>query len=55
MIREQGWGCPKCGRVWAPKISACGYCNLDAKREPPVPPAVSSSRWNWGADDESYL
>jgi hypothetical protein len=26
-IREQGWECPKCTRVWAPKITACGACN----------------------------
>jgi hypothetical protein len=26
-IREQGWECPKCLRVWAPKIAACGACN----------------------------
>jgi hypothetical protein len=26
-IREQGWECPKCQRIWAPKIAACGACN----------------------------
>lgn len=26
-IREKGWECPKCARVWAPKINACGACN----------------------------
>jgi hypothetical protein len=26
-IREQGWECPKCTRIWAPKINACMACN----------------------------
>ena len=26
-IREPGWECPKCQRIWAPKIAACGACN----------------------------
>jgi hypothetical protein len=26
-LREQGWECPKCQRIWAPKINACGACN----------------------------
>lgn len=33
-IREQGWECPKCQRVWAPKIGACGACN-DRQTLPP--------------------
>jgi len=23
-----GWICPKCGRVYAPTVTACGSCNL---------------------------
>jgi len=23
-----GWVCPKCGRVYAPNVTACGPCNL---------------------------
>lgn len=24
---EQGWVCPKCGRVFSPKTYECPYCN----------------------------
>jgi uncharacterized OB-fold protein len=27
MTREPGWECPKCARIWAPRIAACGACN----------------------------
>jgi hypothetical protein len=37
-IREQGWECPKCLRVWAPKISACGACNDRQMLEPELIP-----------------
>ena len=25
--RETGWICPKCGRVYAPFVLYCDYCN----------------------------
>lgn len=27
MTQQTGWSCPKCSRVWAPHIAACGPCN----------------------------
>jgi uncharacterized OB-fold protein len=24
---QQGWTCPKCGRVWAPFVPSCAPCN----------------------------
>lgn len=64
-IREQGWECPKCSRIWAPKISACGACN-DRQTLPPYigtphrPDfyqigAPISSEWNFTADDQSFV
>jgi hypothetical protein len=54
--REQGWECPKCSRIWAPKIGACGACNVQSL--PPAPPAFDerlNPRWNFTGDDSSYV
>lgn len=24
---QKGWVCPKCGRVFAPSVTECQYCN----------------------------
>lgn len=37
MMREKGWECPRCERVWAPKISACGACNIGRMAQPQMP------------------
>lgn len=26
-----GWRCPVCGKIWAPHVSFCSYCNADRK------------------------
>ena len=26
---NQGWECPKCGRVYAPWMSSCTFCGVD--------------------------
>lgn len=70
MIREQGWECPKCQRVWAPRIAACGACNTEKGLKPhPIPQFLPSyvpetfnppwrigdfPQWNYTADDFSY-
>lgn len=28
---NNGWICPKCGRVYAPFIPECQYCNKEVK------------------------
>lgn len=60
MTREQGWECPKCARVWAPKISACGWCNHSATHEPAkhIPiyrPSHFSPNWNYNGDDAGWM
>lgn len=65
-IREQGWECPKCQRIWAPKVAACGVCNDQRTR---VGRHVGSlprgsefqprftretPEWNFNGDDLSY-
>lgn len=60
-IREQGWECPRCQRVWAPRINACGWCNHDAKRDP-IPRHIETYRpehfnpiWNYAGDDSGWM
>jgi hypothetical protein len=67
-IREQGWECPKCSRVWAPKINACGACNSELSPPawvgtPPQPQRMGqlispsapwTPTWNWTAEDPSF-
>lgn len=31
LMREVGWICPNCKRVYAPKTSECEICNADKK------------------------
>lgn len=61
--REHGWECPKCARIWAPRINACGACN--ARQTLPVDQVPTSKtapvryhdfapEWNFTADDLSY-
>lgn len=26
-----GWRCPVCGKIWAPHVSSCYYCNAERK------------------------
>lgn len=26
-----GWRCPVCGKIWAPHVSFCSYCNAERK------------------------
>lgn len=68
-IREPGWQCPKCGRIWAPRIGACGACNdrmTMPRDEVPVRPTsqvqppeprftCESPDWNFNGDDLSYI
>jgi hypothetical protein len=49
MIREKGWECPRCQRIWAPKIGACGACNTDVdymarQTQPPYPRFIAEDR-----------
>lgn len=30
---NQGWECPKCGRVWGPLAQECVKCNAQAKQQ----------------------
>lgn len=30
-MKEHGWICPKCGRVYAPRQPECTPCNKDKK------------------------
>lgn len=30
-MNNNGWICPKCGRVYAPYIPECQYCNKEIK------------------------
>ena len=30
-MTNEGWQCPKCGRVWGPIVVECGPCNKDAQ------------------------
>ena len=32
-FRFYGWVCPKCGRVYAPQVTLCAYCNKKIKKE----------------------
>jgi hypothetical protein len=52
-IREQGWECPKCLRVWAPKIAACGACNA-RQTLPPAAATWGAPNWNFNGDDLSW-
>jgi uncharacterized OB-fold protein len=62
MTREPGWECPKCARIWAPRIAACGACNarqtLPEHMLPRHDQAVRyhhvAPEWNFTADDLSY-
>lgn len=40
---NEGWICPKCGRVYAPSVSVCEECNRSLVKLPPMdtPPGVS--------------
>ena len=31
MTMRKGWECPKCGRIWAPWVKDCSYCNNQNK------------------------
>lgn len=54
-IREQGWECPRCERVWAPKIGACGACNTDIDFSRAAAPQMGyGSNWNFNGDDLSW-
>lgn len=30
-MNNNGWICPKCGRVYAPYVFECHYCNKEIK------------------------
>lgn len=32
-LSRYGWVCPKCGRVYAPQVTLCAYCNKKIKKE----------------------
>lgn len=32
-LSRYGWVCPKCGRVYAPQVILCAYCNKKIKKE----------------------
>lgn len=34
----QGWICPKCGRVYSPRIPECTHCNRGKGAAPVEPP-----------------
>lgn len=55
-IREKGWECPKCARVWAPKINACGACNARGTlgHVPLRPSEYVTPAWNYTAEDPSF-
>lgn len=56
-IREQGWECPKCQRIWAPKIAACGACSarqilpLDQVPVRPADPRFTCEAPEWNVDE----
>lgn len=70
MTQNQGWTCPKCSRVWAPHVAACGACNMaipsfGPNSVPNVPPyritcasgqlaPVQHPTWNYSGDDISF-
>ena len=37
MYIEKPWMCPKCGRVYGPKVQECGYCNENVR--------IKEQRW----------
>jgi hypothetical protein len=58
-IREQGWECPRCSRVWAPKINACGACNSELSPPARIGGPNTSAKawtpqWNWTSEDPSF-
>lgn len=69
VVLNQGWQCPKCAKIWAPHIGACGACNsrqtlpFDQYLRPArtgdyVPPmyrfTCEAPQWNFNGDDLSY-
>jgi uncharacterized OB-fold protein len=54
-LREPGWECPKCLRIWAPKINACMACNDRGTLDHvPVRFTCEDPKWNFNGDDESF-
>jgi hypothetical protein len=46
---NEGWSCPKCGKVYAPSVLACEECNAVAVKPyyPPALPWPSYPSWPW--------
>lgn len=42
---QEGWVCPKCGRVFSPTTSQCPYCGGEEGATVPVRPWVSPGPW----------
>jgi predicted ATP-dependent serine protease len=51
---NNGWICPKCGKVYAPWVSQCGYCN-DKIVVQPVFPRKEPSTGDPFPDDHTII
>jgi predicted ATP-dependent serine protease len=38
---QEGWVCPKCGRVFAPWVGSCGYCQPGYITQPYTNPSTT--------------
>lgn len=47
LMRDRGWECPRCMRVWNPAVILCGPCEPPALTPQPVP-AGEKERDAWG-------
>lgn len=48
LLRDRGWECPRCARIWNPSVISCGPCEPTPKSYVPLgsPPAEPSGLSN---------